>query len=269
MAAALWREATSPSVFRYAIASEQDSQRQFIRLDFSTRQPETTARLWPRPAFSYPNPIQGGIDKLVFVLHKNLVLSFLSSVNSRPNIGKYRHQFCKGNTMKKFQLALVGLAILSTSAFGGDSGPLEKNNENIFRFESSSEDGKCKTYAGPKRMEAFKASDGAAKVAEFTSLAKVHLCQGDEGIQFTTAQDIVVQNTEGYHLSHVDLKLEVKDASERRIGSRQAVTPTLASTCGNDKKTLPALSSTITAEQFEKVHLLVLEIGGGLWNTCE
>lgn len=175
--------------------------------------------------------------------------------------------------MKKFQLALVSLAILSTSAFGADSGPLEKNTENVFKFESSSEDGTCKTYVGPKRMEAFKAStsdeDDNAKVAEFTSLDKVQVCQGEEGIQFTTVQNFVVQNTEGYHLSHVDLKLEVKDASHRRIGKRQSVTPTLASTCGTDKTTLPALTSTLTAEQFEKVHLLVLEIGGGLWNTCE
>lgn len=171
--------------------------------------------------------------------------------------------------MKKFQLSLIGLALFTTSAFGGDSGPLEQNAENIFRFESTSEDGKCKIYVGPQRMEAFKASDSEAKVAEFTSVAKAYLCQGDEGIQFATAHDIVVQNTEGYHLSHVDMKLEVKDASERRIGKRQSITPTLASTCGTDKKTLPALTSTITAEQFENVHLLVVEIASGLWNTCD
>lgn len=171
--------------------------------------------------------------------------------------------------MKNFQLSLIALAILSTSAFGGDSGPLEKTEERQFRYESTSDDGKCKIYAGPNLMEAFKASDSEAKVAEFTSLGKVQVCQGDEAIQFATAHEIVVQNTAGYFLSHVDLKLEVKDDTERRIGVRQPITPTLASTCGTEKQTLSKLGSTITAEQFDKAHLLVLEIGGGLWNTCE
>lgn len=171
--------------------------------------------------------------------------------------------------MKKFQLTLVGLAILSTSAFGGDSGPLETTAEYAFRYESTSEDGKCKIFNGPQRMEAFKANETEDKVAEFTSLDKVQICQGDEAVKFVSAHDIVVQNLEGFFLSHVDLKLEVEDESERRVGKRQPITPALASTCGTDKKTLSKLGSTITAEQFEKAHRLILTFGGGLWNTCE
>lgn len=177
--------------------------------------------------------------------------------------------YSKGKIMKMFQLSFIGLAILSTSALASDSGPLERETENIFRYESTSEDGKCKIYVGPKLMEAFKASDSEAKVAEFTSLNKMQICQDDDAVRFVSDNDIVVQNSEGFYLSDVELKLEVKDETERRVGKRQAITPTLTSTCGTEKKTLSKLGSTITKEQFDKAHLLVLEIDDGLWNTCE